>query len=334
MRTHFSRLYASFSLLLQGFARIWPDRAPFYPRRAIVIVGAWEQSRGVFSQNPRVVKEMLEITPRRTASNGESRAPEQPRQSGKLGLALALLLVALVGVLIKDRDFWFGADRPTIESDMPEATPAAQPAAKTTSPARPAAAPIAKKQVATAKTSSQAAPTATTPVQTPAVTVHRTVLPPLEVEVIAGNKQNTVRAGNNATKLAVANSDASTLKQSDLAAATKAAEREQLSADAAQPQASYPLLAQHMNVMGSVVLQALIGVDGVIENLRVTSGPAILAAAAQQAVREWHFKPIKENGQAVESKATITVNFSIRVADDASNPTLAQSQPERIEILR
>jgi protein TonB len=65
-------------------------------------------------------------------------------------------------------------------------------------------------------------------------------------------------------------------------------------------------------------LQAVISADGVIQNLHVLSGPAILAAAAQQAVREWRFKPLLQNGQPVESKAKITVNFTIKVADSSS----------------
>jgi protein TonB len=74
-----------------------------------------------------------------------------------------------------------------------------------------------------------------------------------------------------------------------------------------------------MRVQGSVVLQAVVGTDGNIENLRVLSGPSILTAAAQQAVRQWRFKPYLQNGQPVETKARITVNFSIRIADDPAN---------------
>jgi periplasmic protein TonB len=52
--------------------------------------------------------------------------------------------------------------------------------------------------------------------------------------------------------------------------------------------------------------------------MRVVSGPAILTAAAQQAVRQWRFKPYMQNGEPVETRATITVNFSIRISDDAA----------------
>jgi periplasmic protein TonB len=89
-----------------------------------------------------------------------------------------------------------------------------------------------------------------------------------------------------------------------------------MSADTSQAVAkpvkpSYPLLARQMKVQGSVILQALVGRDGVIQNLRVMSGPPILATAAQDAVRQWHFKPHLEGGEAVETEAKITVNFTI-----------------------
>jgi len=74
---------------------------------------------------------------------------------------------------------------------------------------------------------------------------------------------------------------------------------------------SYPLLARQMKVQGSVILQALIGKDGIIQNLRVVSGPRILASADEDAVRQWHFKPHLEGREAVETQAKITVNFTI-----------------------
>jgi protein TonB len=76
-------------------------------------------------------------------------------------------------------------------------------------------------------------------------------------------------------------------------------------------QPEYPMLARQMKVQGSVILQALIGRDGMIQDLRVLSGPPILASAAQEAVRQWHFKPHYVGAQPVETRASITVNFMI-----------------------
>jgi protein TonB len=95
-----------------------------------------------------------------------------------------------------------------------------------------------------------------------------------------------------------------------------AAERVRLSPEAQQVLSrpvgpSYPLLAREMKVQGSVVLDAVIGRDGTIQDLHIVSGPAILASAALEAVRQWHFKPYYQNGQPVETEARITVNFTI-----------------------
>jgi TonB family protein len=164
------------------------------------------------------------------------------------------------------------------------------------------------------------------------VATTRTVLPPLDVEVVAGDTHRTLHPGSNAEKVEIARSGSAVPAQStaNFAVATNAAEREHIPAAV---QATYPLLAQQMKVKGSVVLQALIGADGVIQNLHVLSGPAILSSAAQQAVREWRFRPIVENGQAVESQARITVNFTINVADGSAKTTLAESRPLTFEPL-
>jgi len=70
-----------------------------------------------------------------------------------------------------------------------------------------------------------------------------------------------------------------------------------------------------MAVQGSVLMQALIGVDGLVQDLRVISGPAILVPAARQAVRNWRFKPFLQNGKPVETQARVTVNFAINVSN-------------------
>lgn len=73
-----------------------------------------------------------------------------------------------------------------------------------------------------------------------------------------------------------------------------------------------------MKVQGAVLLQAFIGADGVIRELRVLSGPAILSSAAREAALQWRFKPYLQNGKPVETQATITVNFTIKVLDNGA----------------
>ena len=95
-----------------------------------------------------------------------------------------------------------------------------------------------------------------------------------------------------------------------------AADRVQLSQQAVQNVTvsvppDYPLLARQMKVQGAVILQALISREGSIQELQIVSGPGILAAAAREAVKQWRFKPYYQSGQAVETQARITVNFTI-----------------------
>jgi TonB family protein len=262
---------------------------------------------------------MLELSTKRTA-NPQGVGPTGSQQSRRLLLALAILLAALAAILVKDRQFWFGSDS-TIEADVPETT-TAQPVTQT-APKVVAKAPVkaAKKQAPASHIATNSQPE-TKPAEAPAVAVNRTVIPSLDVEVVAGDTHKKLHLKSNVTKLEVA--DAASAQPAPAAPATNAAEREPIAE--AQTQAEYPMLAQHMNVQGSVILQALIGTDGVVQNLHVVSGPAILASAAEQAIREWRFKPIVQNGQAVESKATITVNFTIKVADSAAKTTIAESR--------
>jgi TonB family protein len=253
-------------------------------------------------------------------------AGEQPR---RLQIALALLLIALAFVIVKDRDFWFGSDD-AVESDATNSQIIQNAAAAV--PANTAQLFVAR---STAVKNHVAKKTATTAVtapsrqdvpqsDAPAVAATRTALPPLDVEVIAGDNHRTVHPGSNVAKVEIPNDSnrASTVTSATLT--TNAAESERLTTSSFPEirqtvDATYPLLGQHMRVQGSVVLQALVGTDGNIENLRVLSGPAILTAAAQQAVRQWRFKPYLQNGQPVETKARITVNFSIKIADDTAN---------------
>jgi TonB family protein len=272
------------------------------------------------------------------AEPGAGGAKKQPR---RLLIALVLLLVALAVVLVKDREFWFGSDEAQ-ESDAGSESIAKRDTAA--APAKPGQVPAAltattKKHIA-AKTSTSPAvtepshkdtanPASTSPASanpdSPVVATNRTVLPPLEVEVVAGDTHRTVHPGSNVTKVEIPSDSkrapAVTTAMTNLP--TNAAAHERLSpevvAELRQPvDSTYPLLGQHMRVQGSVVLQAIVGADGIIEDLRVLSGPAILSAAAQQAVRQWRFKPVLQNGQPVETKARITVNFSIRVSDNSA----------------
>lgn len=221
---------------------------------------------------------MLEATPRRDVQATWIGSTPQGGQRRRLLVAIVLLLSAIILVVAKDRDLWANADE----------TPAADDVQPASSPSFPAQA-----------SSSVPVTKATNPVATkhsiqPAA--RRAALSPLEMNIVAGSAH---QAATNR--------------------ATKAAEAVQMaSVKAPVVDSAYPLLAGQMSVQGSVLMQALIAADGVVEDLRVLSGPTILVSAAREAVRQWRFKPYLQNGKPVETQARVTVNFTIKVSNNTA----------------
>ncbi len=74
----------------------------------------------------------------------------------------------------------------------------------------------------------------------------------------------------------------------------------------------YPAIAKMNHIQGSVVLQALISKEGRVTNLTPISGPSVLFPASIAAVQQWRYKPYIFNGEPVEVKTTITVNFLLK----------------------
>jgi protein TonB len=76
-------------------------------------------------------------------------------------------------------------------------------------------------------------------------------------------------------------------------------------------QPRYPIQALQMRIQGPVQLQATISKTGDIGNLKVVSGDAVLARAAQEAVKQWKYKPYYLNGEPVQIETQILVNFRL-----------------------
>src|SRR5579859_3761728 len=71
----------------------------------------------------------------------------------------------------------------------------------------------------------------------------------------------------------------------------------------------YPFAARQAHIQGEVILQATIGKDGMIHDLKVVSGHPILADAARGAVEQWRYRPYMLYGNPVEVETTIKVIF-------------------------
>jgi periplasmic protein TonB len=262
-----------------------------------------------------------------TSSVGDDSEQKQRRQ---MLIALALLLAALILVLIKDRDFWFPPA--PVQQVQSESEPVEEPApdVKTPSETATSSTPAAVRARPKAKPRTPP-PAAVDPGPAPAlapVVMSRAVLPPLEVEVVAGDEHRTIAASSGSVRVdlqprapfsstpAPSSSTSSAPNAEDSTGVADATGRVHLSPGAAQilsrpVEPNYPLLAKQMKVQGAVVLEALIGRDGNIQDLHVLSGPTILSTAAREAVKQWRFRPYLQSGQAVETEARITVNFTI-----------------------
>ncbi|HEY1265320.1 MAG TPA: TonB family protein [Terriglobales bacterium] len=245
------------------------------------------------------------------------------RQRQQMVIALAILVIAIVLLMVKDWQVvssWFSSPQPQTQSEALEHSVVA-----TTPPAS---------QAKTENRSTKQAPAPAPPPESvaPVVMTNRAALPPLEIEVVAGNHRRSIKpSGSSSLKVDMQEGDvpapapapvqSAAVESSPQTPSTNntvvnASESVHMSQDTVQAvsrpvQPSYPLLAKQMKVQGSVVLQALIGKAGAIEDLQVLSGPAILSSAAMEAVRQWRFRPYYVNGETVETQAKITVNFTI-----------------------
>ena len=75
---------------------------------------------------------------------------------------------------------------------------------------------------------------------------------------------------------------------------------------------TFPQDAKAKDIFGKVEVEAQIDKEGRPIAVRVRKGNPMLSAAVVEAVKQWRWKPLKLNGQAVEVSTTIVVNFEPR----------------------
>src|SRR5215469_3680313 len=76
---------------------------------------------------------------------------------------------------------------------------------------------------------------------------------------------------------------------------------------------SYPI-APSRSLTGTVLLKAVIGINGTVTSVDILSGNQSLASAAAEAVRRWRYPPPKVNGMPTEAETNIVIDFR---GDDA-----------------
>lgn len=78
-----------------------------------------------------------------------------------------------------------------------------------------------------------------------------------------------------------------------------------------QLQPEYPEIARHAGIEGDVVLEALLGADGPVKELKLVRGHILLARAAQRAVGQWLFEPTYLNNEPVPVLLKVVVQFRL-----------------------
>jgi TonB family protein len=74
---------------------------------------------------------------------------------------------------------------------------------------------------------------------------------------------------------------------------------------------TYPSQARLQRVEGPVMLDAEVGEDGNVHDIKVLSGNPILALAAKQAVQQWRYQPFQLNGKPVPIHTRVTIQFKL-----------------------
>jgi TonB family protein len=76
--------------------------------------------------------------------------------------------------------------------------------------------------------------------------------------------------------------------------------------------AIYPPQARAMGQHGTVTLEALVGPDGSVKDVKVVSGPPLLRQAAIDAVRRWKYEPFRLNGKRITAQTQVQIDFKLQ----------------------
>ena len=149
-------------------------------------------------------------------------------------------------------------------------------------------------------------------VKMPAVTPSRTPVAHPQLPA-AASRDTQLAARKGSAKVPEVNAAAT-------AAASPVSDSVKLPQIAETPQSGfiYPV-APNPNLVGKVLLKAVIGSDGTVKQVEVLSGDRALAAAAARAVRHWHYAPAQVDGRAVDAQTHVMISF---LGDDAVSISL------------
>jgi protein TonB len=74
----------------------------------------------------------------------------------------------------------------------------------------------------------------------------------------------------------------------------------------------YPPLAASARVQSLIILEARVGLDGRVKDVKVLRGHPLFDESALAAVRQWRYQPLLLNGEPTEFILTVTVMFNLQ----------------------
>ncbi len=74
----------------------------------------------------------------------------------------------------------------------------------------------------------------------------------------------------------------------------------------------YPTLARQARMQGDVLIDAVIGEDGTVQEMKVISGHPLLIPAALEALKKWRYQPTYLNDEPIPVQLLVTVRFRLQ----------------------
>jgi protein TonB len=73
----------------------------------------------------------------------------------------------------------------------------------------------------------------------------------------------------------------------------------------------YPAMAKQLHLEGAVQLEAHIGENGAVEEVKPLTGNAVLMNSAMAAIKKWRFSPFLADGKPVKAIADLSFKFKL-----------------------
>jgi periplasmic protein TonB len=75
---------------------------------------------------------------------------------------------------------------------------------------------------------------------------------------------------------------------------------------------NYPPIARMAKIQGTVIVEIIVGIDGVPVSAKAVEGPPQLRPVSEAYAMQWRFEPAMQNGQPVQSRFKLTMPYRLQ----------------------